>query len=100
MANGTAFIDQNLAAQLFVAARAHDSLRQEPENLLPTAITEIFTIPTSHSHRVWLFTQIFSHLYSCLVSYSYVQCSRQITAATTTTIQLYRCSLTKIRNIS
>ncbi len=52
MANQTAFIDQNLAAQLFIAARAHDSLRQEPENLLPSVITDIFTIPTSHTHRV------------------------------------------------
>jgi hypothetical protein len=54
MANATAFIDQNLAAQLFVAARAHDSLRQEPETLLPAAITEIFRIPTSNSHRVFI----------------------------------------------
>lgn len=52
MSNATAFIDQNLAAQLFIAARAHDSLRQEPENLLPTAITEIFSVQTSHAHRV------------------------------------------------
>ena len=58
MSNATAFIDQNLAAQLFIAARTHDSLRQEPDNLLPSAITEIFSVQTSHAHRVFPITSL------------------------------------------
>jgi hypothetical protein len=51
----SSFIDQLLAGQLVVAARAHDSLSKEVSNFLPSSISDIFPQPTEHSRKVCYF---------------------------------------------
>lgn len=52
MSNASSFIDQNLAAQLFVAARAHDSLRDEFDDILPRSVNDLFPNKSGRSNRV------------------------------------------------
>mmetsp|Transcript_20112 Transcript_20112/g.28913 ORF Transcript_20112/g.28913 Transcript_20112/m.28913 type:complete len:583 (+) Transcript_20112:66-1814(+) len=53
LSSSSTFIDQNLAAQLFVAAHAHDSLQQDCHDLLPSTVTDVFPVPVNRSrtHR-------------------------------------------------
>mmetsp|Transcript_8333 Transcript_8333/g.14121 ORF Transcript_8333/g.14121 Transcript_8333/m.14121 type:complete len:573 (+) Transcript_8333:40-1758(+) len=47
----SSFIDQLLAGQLFVAARAHDALSEEVSNFLPPSISNIFPRDSDHSRK-------------------------------------------------
>jgi hypothetical protein len=69
MTSTSSFIDQNLATQLFVAARSHDSLRTQFDDFLPPAISDIFPSKATKSNKV-CHSQILFLLFKSLSTYN------------------------------